>query len=373
MYYNTKDDNGKKPLIVYGTFGIGKSHLIRQVAKDIAEQKGKKFVDWNVLTKVEKEIVFENTKDYFILLDIRLSEYDIGDIKGLPDFDDKRRWLEWKCPLIIKLLEQKDGDGILFFDEINLASTMMISSIYKILHDRVVNESRMADDWLIIGCGNKDDDRAYTHELASPVKDRAGEVELLPSSAGLSGEWTMWAGENGIDSRIISYLAWKPESLRVVNYDDGQKFTTPRGWERLSTLIKDISLTDYAMLELISQSAIGEGIAREFVAYCKVQSQVDIQAIIREPSKLRQLHEISMKYFVITAIAENYKEKISKVEFKDILNISQELDNMNNSEFVVMMWKLAIRYNPKKFSKDFTAKENINSPILQKYRGYLVD
>jgi hypothetical protein len=365
IIYKQKDDLGRKvPLLVKGTFGIGKSEAVRETGKEIAKERGKEFIEWNKSTKEEKEAIFSNPNKYFVLIDIRLSEFDSSDVKGLPDFKEDKTSIEWKIPFWAKVLEQKESDGVLFFDEINLATPLVISSTYKIIYDRVVNDSKINDNWLIIGCGNKDDDRAYTHELASPVRDRGCEIELVVPSA---DEWVEWAIKHNIDSRIIGFISWKPSNLHNVNFEDEQKFTTHRGWNRLNTLIRDID--DYATLELISGTAIGEGIAREFCAFCKIKDEIKLDEIMKNPELLKKVTEISTKYFVISALAEKYKE--NKLDFLKIFKTSEVLDEMKCSEFVVLLWRLCFKYTEAKWRKDFTTKE-LNNKIREKYSKYLL-
>ncbi len=340
--------------------------MIRDTAKEIAESKKRKFVEWNKLTKEEKDNVFNNVKDYFVLLDIRLSEFDSSDIKGLPDFDGEHKSsIEWKSPFWAKLLEQKDSDGFLFFDEMNLAPPLVISSVYKIIYDRVINSGKISEDWLIMGAGNLAEDRAFTHDLASPVRDRGGEVELQPPTA---DDWTDWAVDNSIDSRIIAYINFKNDALHPkTDFEDKQKFTTARGWERVNTLIKDI--TDLKSLELVCSTAIGEGISKEFVAFIKISNTIKLEEVIKNPEKFKEIKDISVKYFVLTAMAERYKTK--GVKFDTIMKSSEVLDGMGNAEFVALLWRLCMRYEPTRFKKDFLGSK-FDKKIFDKYRKFLL-
>jgi len=365
LYYKQVSNGKKIPLLAYGTFGVGKSAVTKQTAIEIAEARGKKFVDWNNASLEEKEAIALSPKEYFILMDIRLSEYDSSDIKGLPDFKGDENSIIWKTPFWAKVVTHPESDGILFFDEINLATPLVISSTYKILYDRVIGEDRINSDWFIMGCGNKDDDKAHTHELAAPVRDRGGEVELTSPS---SEAWIDWAVDSGIDSKIIGFLSWKPSNLHAVDFDDGQKFTTERGWERLNTLLNGVS--DYKTMELVSGTAIGEGIAREYVAFCKIKDSVSLDEILKNPKALKLVTEISTKYFLTTAIGENYKK--NKVKFEDVMKISEVFDEMGNVEFVALLWRLCIRYSPTKFKKDFTTKD-LENPLREKYAKYLTN
>ncbi|MEM4270959.1 MAG: hypothetical protein QXO70_02585, partial [Candidatus Pacearchaeota archaeon] len=245
----------KITLFVWGTFGIGKSRVFKEVAKEIALQLGKEFVVWHEISESKKKEIFENSDKYFVLIDIRLSEYDSSDIKGLPEFRNDSEGIEFKIPRWALLTQKENSYGMLLFDEINLATPIVQSSCYKILYDRVVNESKIGDNWGIFGGGNLTSDRAYTHEISPPLRDRGSEVQLITPNI---DTWTNWALKNNIDSRIIGFLNFKTGSLYVVNFDDEQKFTTTRGYERLSTLIKGIN--NFKMIEHLSCSAIGEGI-----------------------------------------------------------------------------------------------------------------
>jgi len=360
-YYEKKNKEGRKnALMIYGTFGVGKSAVVRDSAKEISVKEGRTYCEWNKMTELERENVFKNPEKYFCLIDIRLSEFDSSDIKGLPDYHDNDSII-WKVPKWAKFLELENSNGILFFDEINLAPPLVISSTYKIIYDRVINESKINDNWLILGCGNKDEDRAFTHELASPVRDRGGEVELICPSA---ESWTNWALENDIDSRIIGFINFKPSVLHSVNFDDNQKFTTERGWARVNSLIEGIN--DYNELDLVCSSAISEGIAREFSAFCKIKELINLEDIIKNPSKLKSVKEIDIKYFIVTALSEKYKAK--KIDFKNIIAISEELDKLKNCEFVALFWRLCMRINPKKFKDEII---NSKSQIITKYTKYI--
>jgi len=359
QYYKSKIS-----LMIYGTFGIGKSHIIRAVAQEIAEQKAKEFIEWNKIDYEKKKEVVSNPSKYFVFVDIRLSEYDSSDIKGLPDFKDEHNII-WKSPYWTSVLENPESDGFLFFDEMNLATPLVLSSCYKIVYDRIINEGSISPNWLIISAGNMVDDRANTIDIPYPLKDRCGECVLLEPNP---DSWISWAIQNDLDYRIIGFINFSPSKIRVVDVDDNQKSTTPRSWERVNSLIKGVE--DYTKLELVVGTAIGEGVAREFIAFCKIKDEVQLDKVLQFPQELKKVTQIDTKYFVISAVAEHYG-KGNKVDFKKLLDISQVLDEMNCPEFITLMWRLSVKYNPQKFRKDFQSKE-LDNPLRAKYNKYLM-
>jgi hypothetical protein len=358
----------KTALFIWGTFGIGKSRVVQDTAMELATTKKREFINWNKCENDKKEDAYAHPEKYFYLIDIRLSEYDSSDIKGMPDFVDGKESIEFKVPKWALLLEKPESDGILLFDEINLATPIVVSSCYKIIYDRVVNEKKINDNWLIIGCGNKAEDGANTHDLAPPLRDRGGEVELV-----LDGEqWIKWAIQNGVSSEVIGYLSLKTQDIHhKYNPEDEQKYTTPRGWERVDTLTKPLlESKDYDKLRLIVCSAIGEGVGSEFVSYCRIKEQINLKDMIDNPKKIATIKDkdIHIMFFVATALAEQYKDK--KVKFDKILEASQVLDGMNKSEIVAYLWKLSCIYDGKKFKADFI--KSVDTTLSDKYGKYII-
>jgi len=359
-YYKNKES-----LFSWGTFGIGKSRIVKEQAEAIAKEKCKEFVNWNKTNPEQKQEVFNSPEKYFVFIDIRLSEYDSSDIKGLPDFQStEKKSIEFKVPFWALLLENPKSDGILFFDEINLATPLVISSCYKIIYDRVVNDGKINDNWLIIGCGNRAEDRANTQEIAPPLRDRGGEVELTVPNI---DNWTEWATKNDIDMRIIGFLNFKSSNLFVVDFTDEQKFTTPRGWERVSRLIKGEN--GLGTIELVSSSAISEGISKEFLAYCKLSNKIDLDRIIEHPEEVADITDIGIKFFITTSIADRYKD--SKLKFDKIMAVSKALDKNGSPELVAYLWKLTSVMS-KQFKKDWMATKGTDEKLIEKYGKYIL-
>jgi hypothetical protein len=158
---------------------------------------------------------------------------------------------------------------------------------------------------------------------------------------------------------------FKPSTLHKVDFKDNQKYTTERGWgERLSRLIKDVKGWD--LLELLCCSAIGEGIAKEFVAFCKIQEKLKLDELIKKPEKIKEIEDISIKYFLVSAIAEKYKDE--KIDFAKIMEVSKVLDSIGNVEFVALLWRLCSNYTDK-FRDDFM--DSKDDKFIEKYGRYI--
>ena len=199
----------KRAYFIWGATGIGKSYTIKQLAKELAKEEKREYVEWNNLSREEKLKVIENNKKYFVLVDQRALQFDLGDFK-LPKFDNDNGTFEWTIPLVYKLLCKKDTKGILFFDEFNLAPPSIQGMFYQIINDRQIGEHRISDGVFVVGAGNRLEDKANVYEMSAPLLDRFEHIELgVPSLE----EWTKWAIKNDIDSRILAFLHFKPSYL----------------------------------------------------------------------------------------------------------------------------------------------------------------
>lgn len=333
---------------IHGGIGIGKSETINKVAKKIAKDKGKAFVDWNRISDKEKRELLkeENIEKSFVFCDIRASQSAPEDLKGLPNFSEN--FVDWKPNLIFKVLSNTKASGILFFDELNLATPSVMSALYQIVLDRCIGEISFPKSVVPIACGNRIEDRGNISELPAPLSNRFVHLELRPPTI---DEFTDYGLNNGkmYDSRIISFLQFKPS--RIYLYDSKNKdksFPTPRMWSVTNKLIKDV--TDLDLMEILVSSSVGEATAIEFIAFLKLQQKIDVEDLIRHPEKVKEIKEIDLKYSLLSAITEYFNRHKQADTLKSIVLICNGME----AEFSVLLLRLI-----KSSDKSFFLKEAI--------------
>jgi hypothetical protein len=357
-----------RSFLIHGTFGIGKSHTVIATGKEEAERLGREFAIWQDLTRDEKKKVFENCKDYFVVLDIRMSENSDGsDLKGIPYEVSELPVIEWKSTLWACLLEKQGSDGILFLDELNLATPMVINSCYKILQNRNINEGKIQDDWLIVGAGNLETDRGHSSDYTPAMLDRVGEVELMRGDE--QGWLKGFAIKNNIHILITSFIAIKPAALYRVEFNDKQKFTTNRGWDRVNDLITagELDVTNLDDLYYAVASAISEGIAKEFVSYVKLTKTINLEEIMKHPEKMKGVKEIDVQYFVASSFAERYGSGV--IDFAKIIDLAEVTDKIQ-PEVVTMLFRMCAMYG-KNFIEDF-ANSKITKEMYERYKKFIM-
>lgn len=336
----------KVTAFIWGPTGIGKSDTIREAAKAIAKEAKLQYCEQG-----------EPDEEKFTVIDARLSQMDPSDLRGLP-FVSKEGKTAWAYP---SWLPTK-GKGILLLDEVNLAPPLVQSSAYQLVLDRKLGDYNLPDGWGIVAAGNRAEDKAYTFELAGPLCNRFAHIELaVPPIA----EWTEWALQNGVDSRLVTFLNYKPQHLYKFDSKLKEKaFPTPRSWARYcSPLIKDVS--DNAFLLTLMSSAIGEGCAVECVAYLKLTKQIDLNDILEHPEKAADLKGIDVKYSLVSALAELVK-KDTKTTLPKVCAVAEHFE----AEFSILLLRFIKASVPKLL--EYVQKDKTIAGVFKKYMKYVI-
>jgi len=343
---------------VWGSTGVGKSYTIKKLAEELAEEENREFVEWNGLSRDEKLKIVENLDKYFLFIDQRALQFDLGDFK-LPKFDNNNGTFEWTIPLVYQVVCDKRCKGVLFFDEFNLSPPSIQGMFYQIINDRQIGEHKINDGVFIVGAGNRIEDRANVYEMASPLLDRFEHLTLaIPSIE----EWTNWATENDIDSKIIAFLHFKPSYLFKFDTKSKDKsFPTPRGWHYLSEQLKFVKEKDYDTLEHLVSANVGEACAVEMLAFLKLREKIDIRDLLKNPNKVKEIDRTDLKYAIVSELPNIYKN--NKEELKNITNIIKNLE----PEFAILSLKLLKGVNKTHFVKNIVKFKEIT-----KYFNYLL-
>ena len=350
------------PMMTMGAPGIGKSEGTAQVAKKIAKEVGKEYAEELVELHVAKDGIEVKTdykkKDmdkHFFFIDVRISQLEPADIRGLPFPDGGNvRWLtpDWL---------PDGGQGILFFDEINLAPPSIQAAAYQLINDRKVGSYILPDGWTIFAAGNREIDGCNVFPMSAALKNRFLHATLnVPSDE----EWIDWAMENEIHSDIISFIAFKPTLLFKFNKNSKDNaFPTPRTWVRASNAIKGHEKIDDVYLR--AATCVGQATALEFQGYIKLKKKVNIDDILKNPKKVRDIGDLGLKYTMISGLAEKYKSDRNKME--PIMKVIEELD----AEFGVFLLRLMRGMHQANFKKDLMTSKTWEK-LYKQYSKFLL-
>jgi MoxR-like ATPase len=222
----------KRPLMIWGPAGIGKSDVVQ----DWTHEQDKTMYDW------------------------RLSNMDPTIINGLgvPDFNEQ----------VTKFLPldniPKGPNCVLFLDEITTAPPSIQALAYQITLNRTIGSTPLPDDCLIVLAGNRTTDRGVAYQMPSPLANRCRHVTVKPDIK----NWRNWALSRGIDARIVSFLTLRSEDFlhKMVPTTSGEAWPSPRSWAACHEVLNsDLDAVDQG---IGIATEVGCAAAREFIKFC---------------------------------------------------------------------------------------------------------
>jgi len=285
------------PVFIHGSPGIGKSYIVNDIAKR---------------NKLE-------------LVDVRLSQLDAIDLRGIPSIDDGET--KWMPPVFLP--KDKNAQGILFLDELNSAPLSVQAAIYQLVLDRKIGEYTLPKGYKIVCAGNKIDDKGIVFKLPSPLINRMVHIVLEARY----DDFKAWAITNNIHPFIIGFLGFRPDLLSSsipTSSETNPAFCTPRAWTMLSNII--LSNKDINKITPIIYGTVGYAAGIEFSSFVKVYKNLpNIDAILNGDDETI-LEEPSALYALSAALIEKYQ---TKDQAKNLFKYSEKLP----VEFGVMLIK----------------------------------
>ena len=228
-----------KSIMLHAKHGVGKSSVVKQVADELTEETGQTHGFW----------------------DVRLSQCEVGDIKGMPYQDVKN--------MVTRFLKQEwwptdpDSKGILFFDELNRAQKDVLQAVFEICLDRRLDGQKLPDGWRVVSAVNSDDDYDVI-ELDPALQDRWFHIDFDPSAI----EWMDWARENDVHAAVVEFVNRNNNLLDppVGNLEAGRIYPSRRSWCAFSDTLVALKLDerDDGMLTQVAKGWVGREIAVMF-------------------------------------------------------------------------------------------------------------
>jgi hypothetical protein len=250
-------------VLLRGNHGIGKSQVVRQVARDIAMEHGIKS---------------------FEVIDRRLSQMTEGDMIGLPSTDGEvtrfnpPEWFKRAC----------DKPVCLFLDELNRATPEVMQAAFQIVLDRELNGWKLHPQTRVFAAINTGG--TYTvNEMDPALLDRFWAIDLTPDTQ----DWLTWAKESGaVHENITQFIAANDKWLDPPkNVEASQVSPSRRSWERLSLALTTNGVADTpddALFYPLCLGFVGTEATIAFHGFVKtLDAQVTGEEIIQGYSKVK--------------------------------------------------------------------------------------
>jgi hypothetical protein len=263
----------KQSVFIEGPHGIGKSEIVKQAAAAMSVKTGKPFG----------------------IIDIRLGQYEVGDLVGIPRTKAKMtvthaifdNGVLKGTPVVredvtvhdIPLWFPTDQEacGFLFMDEFDRCTRDIQQWAMQLILDYRSNFVDVPIGYRVIAAGNKNQDVYNVLNMDPALYDRFLVIPFEPSIQ----EWMAHAEKIGVHDAVIKYLTKFGNDLDAPreNLDMGKRYPSRRSWTKLSDTIKYMAdqgsdpLSDLDYLLLLAKGFVGS-IAVNFTEFIRKEYKV---------------------------------------------------------------------------------------------------
>lgn len=281
---------------IHGGPGVGKSEATYQ----IAEELGIGFID------------------------LRLSQLESADIRGIPTADLEQGSSRWLPPETIpfekfadlpipaaypinKGKKFKDG-GILFLDEFNRARFDVQQAAFQLVLDRQVGLHKILDNWFIVAAGNLGvDDGTDVNEMDAALNNRFAHFTATVNDKC----WLEWAESANVHPDVIGFIQSKPGYLQKKMNEDDDVILTPRSWKKFSDILKQNENIDPKDVAQMVGPSIINGAAAQFITWLDQKTVVSPQDVLNK-YKLMKKRIKAMQRDQVYGLNEELATYISK-------------------------------------------------------------
>ena len=315
----------RQSVMLQGPHGIGKSDVVRQVAKELS---------------IEDKVTYE-------LIDIRLSQKEVGDLIGMPSAVDKftvthEVYKDGKVASVDVVANNvtvyaiptwfpidPNSRGILFCDELNRATREVQQVAFELVLDYRLNFRELPIGWRVVSAINNDTDIYAVLEIDPALMDRFLIVNFQPTTE----EWLQYARENKVHDAVIKYITKFETNLEVPEkVEPGKVYPSRRSWVKFSTVMNHMAEKGQDLLAperdkyliKLASGFVGSTVAVHFEDFIKKDYKV-----LSAEDILNKYSDKLSKEIKIKDLAEiGYLNKlITEYTKKNILNKKQQ-DNL---------------------------------------------
>lgn len=312
-------------ILLRGDHGIGKSQVMRRLAKLIAESEG---------------------RQRFPFIDRRLSQMTEGDLVGLPkqsEFSelvkaDVTRFAppEWFMQAVVE-------PCYLFLDEFNRGTQELMNGGFQVVLDYELNGFQLHKDSRV-GAAINTNARYSVNEMDPALIDRFFVVDLAPDV----NDWLEWARDpeqGNIEPVIVDFIAqgdqWLDPSAKA---DLRQKQPSRRSWERYSKALNSAKIADdpeHPNFYLMGLGFIGTEATIKFHEFAKSHDvRFSGRDILDDYSKVKQrINRLGQEKanIAIDKVCDYVQKEVTKLTDKQGQNLAAFFKDLSG-ELKVTCW-----------------------------------
>jgi len=267
--------DGKMPVLMLGSPGIGKSEIINQIGDDLG---------------------------YDVMVETACTA-DPCDYKGLPAYSETGGAAFFPYGNLLRMINAVKP-LIVFFDDLGWAPPSVINAVCHLIQAREINGHKISDHVRFIAASNRRKDNSNVTGLSKALTSRFSLIVEFECDA---ESWITWAFTKNLSPEIISFITRFPDKL--CNFDPANKeieaFACPRSIYALSKWLQ-AGVIDFEVFK----GVVGPAFAADFLAFYKIYKGLgDLpEKALKDPHNARIPDEIDIRYALLIILSFKAKE-----------------------------------------------------------------
>ena len=331
------DVGDRRSVLLLGGSGIGKTTLVNEVVREIAEQEGLEFVEVSNGSKVP------DRDDVFVFYSINLSTKQPYDLDGIPrDVNDK----VFRYKVLEAFEVMKGRKGVIFIDEVtNVRRDDMHSALYSLFQFRRVGDNFLGNDVWVIGAGNRKEDSRLVVELSDPEINRTKVIYVKKPSVDSWAEWMDSRFGDEWDRTVYAFLKRYPDYAHRPSGKGRtlEQWPSYRNWTDVAVYGPKIAEKSRKAYYAHVVGLVGK-VGLEFLAFRELVDEIPkFEEVVKNPIILKDI-KLDVQYLFAVEMVNKVRTAKAFKKYDKLMSWLAE----NKRELMMLWWEML----PKSAKKD---------------------
>jgi hypothetical protein len=241
---------------------------------------------------------------------------DSSDVAGFPmpvkEGDGQRVTRYTLSPFVTRILDTKSDRGIIVFDELPQAETLMQKACAPAFFEKRLGDSKIPSGWVVWATGNRVQDRAGVNKMVSHLRNRISVIEVNSDMDAFRD----WATRNGVHHMIIAFADFRRGVVFTNAVPSGDDpYPTPRSLTLAGRFLakhaQGSELPSDPISRAVAAGYIGEGATSDLYAFLENHQYLpEEKDIINDPMRAKVPPSDNLgAHFAASALAVSIVDK----------------------------------------------------------------
>jgi hypothetical protein len=339
-------------MLLLGPPGIGKTEVVRALARKEAERLGKTFVDLTGEVGDEVvEMVRADPRGHYLFLRVTAPTVFPEEL-GFPR--ERNSLVDIIPPKKLYLMTLPGVHGVLFIDEVtNVQLTAQVTMFFSIIQEKEFGWGiKLSPNIKVVLAGNTPEWSEIVRALPKPLRARMTLINVEPPTVKEWGAYMEREHNDYWEKLTLAYLTVNADELLKPPSDDWSNFPCPRNWTELALQLYELKKNGASedFIEEVIIGRLGREVGTKFAAFLRERlTPEEMERLARRPETFFEL-SVSKKILAVYSLASAPVEDLLS-KYDALIELIAQRD----SELFVLLLRMMdnkkrLKYAEKKMS-----------------------